>query len=388
VRRLALPALAALLLLAPPAAAAPDCEGAPFPTRTLLSGQGTLESVIVHPNNGSLYFSNENGLLRLESPTAEPVMHTLAEEPGGIAVLPHGWIIMGVGNSIPNGMVGDDTGPAGLIRINAKTGASTPYASGLSMANGLDRAPDGTFYASNDFGENIDRIRNGNTERGWAKVESGNGLVVDSTGRWLYVAQTFRPAAIQRVELTNPANVTPFAVAPSEDSAAGFDGMDRDAADNLFVAANGQGSIWKVTPDGRMCVLLRGLPPFPDGPSAVSVGAHGSEFGPENLYVVAFNGDVTEIQGVARPGRPPKLDIGVRPTATRVGRRTRFRVEIKANDAPVEGATVRLARTEATTNARGRAKLTWTFERRGKRRLKASRAGYRGARRPIRVARR
>ena len=90
-----------------------------------------------------------------------------------------------------------------------------PYASGLSMGNGVDRGPDGSFYASNDFGSNIDRIADGQTERGWAKVESGNGLQVDSTGKWLYVAQTFRPAAIQRVEIANPQNVTPFAVAPA-----------------------------------------------------------------------------------------------------------------------------------------------------------------------------
>ena len=84
--------------------------------------------------------------------------------------------------------------------------------------------------------------------------------------------------------------------------------MDRDAADNLFVAANAPGSIWKITPNAEMCVLLRGLPPFPDGPSAVAVGVHGSAFPPENLYVVAFNGDVTEIEGVAEPGHPAEAE--------------------------------------------------------------------------------
>jgi hypothetical protein len=385
VRRLALLALAALWLLAPPAAAAPDCPGGPFETRKLATGQGTLESVIVHPN-GKLYFTNASSLLRLDDPAAEPVVHAPAADPGGLAVLPYGTIVMGVGNTIANGMVGDQTGPSSLIKINPRSGRSEPYASGLSMGNGVDRGPDGSFYASNDFGSNIDRIRNGVTERGWAKVESGNGLQVDSTGRWLYVAQTFRPAAIQRVEIANPQNVTPFAVAPPEDSAAGFDGMDRDAADNLFVAANGAGSIWKVTPDAEMCVLLRGLPPFPDGPSAVSVGVHGSPFRPENLYVVAFNGDVTEIEGVAEPGRPPRLRLSVRPPATRTGERTRFEATVTANDAPVEGALVRLAGEEATTNRRGKARLTHKFKRTGKRRATASKAGFRPARKTIRVA--
>ena len=374
-----------LFLLAPPAAAAPDCPGGPFATRKLATGQGTLESVIVHPN-GRLYFTNEGALMRLDTPTGTPVVHTQAEAPGGMALLPFGGIIMGVGNSIANGTVGDQTGPSSLIRINPKTGSSRPYASGLSMGNGVDRGPDGSFYASNDFGSNIDRIRNGQTERGWAKVESGNGLQVDSTGRWLYVAQTFRPAAIQRVEIANPQNVTPFAVAPPEDVQAGFDGMDRDAADNLYVAANGAGSIWKVTPDAKMCVLLRNLPPFPDGPSAVAVGVHGSAFPPENLYAVAFNGDLIEIAGVAEPGLAPRLRLAIVPPATVARERTRFKIAVTANDYPVAGAVVRLAGREVTTGPRGKARLTRTFKRPGKRRASASRDGFRSVRRTIRVA--
>ena len=379
-----LTALAALLVLAPPAAAAPDCDGAPFETRTLASGQGTLESAIVHPN-GRLYFTNESGLLRLDNPTAEPVVHTLAEEPGGLAIEPDGTIVMGTGNSIANGTMGDETGPSSLIRIDPKTGESEPYASGLSMGNGVDRAPDGSIYASNDFGSNIDRIRNGETERGWASVQSGNGLQVDSTGKWLYVAQTFQPAAIQRVDLADPENVTPFAVAPAEDTAAGFDGMDRDPADNLYVAANGAGSVWKITPDAEMCVLLSGLPAFPDGPSAVAVGLHGTAFPPGNLYVVAFNGDVTEIAGVAEPGTVPKLTLKVRPRRTDVGERTRFRATVSSGGIRMEGAVVRLAGEEALTNVRGKARLTRRFDRAGKRRVTASKGGYRGARRKIRV---
>ena len=383
-RRSALLALASLCLLAPPAGAAPDCPGTPFGSRTVASGQGTLESAIVHPN-GKLYFTNESALLRMDSPTAEPVVHTEAEEPGGLAIEPDGTIVMGVGNTASNGSVGDQTGPSSLIRIDPVTGESEPYASGLSMGNGVDRGPDGAIYASNDFGSNIDRIVDGETERGWAKVQSGNGLQVDSTGKWLYVNQTFQPAAIQRIEIANPANITPFAVAPPEDMAAGFDGMDRDPVDNLYVAANGAGSIWKVTPEAEMCVLLRGLPPFPDGPSAVAVGLYGTPFPPENLYVVAFNGDVTEIAGVAEPGDVPQLSLRVRPRRTVAGQRTRFRAKVKAGGVAVEGAIVRLGGREATTDARGKAALERKFKRRGKRRAVASKGGYRSARRKVRV---
>lgn len=386
VRRLALFVFAGFSLLAPPATAAPDCEGGPFETRTLASAQGTLESAIVHPN-GSLYFTNESSLLRLDRPNGKPVVHTEAEEPGGLAIEPDGTIVMGVGNSVANGTMGDETGPSSLIRIDPVTGESEPHATGLSMGNGVDRGPDGAIYASNDFGSNIDRIVDGETERGWASVQSGNGLQVDSTGKWLYVNQTFQPAAIQRVEIANPENVTPFAVAPPEDASAGFDGMDRDPVDNLYVAANGAGSIWKVTPDAAMCVLVSGLPAFPDGPSAVAVGLYDTPFPPENLYVVAFNGDVTEVVGVAETGEVPPLRLSVRPRRTTAGERTRFRVKVTADGEPVQAATVRLAGREATTGERGKAVLRRKFKRTGKRRVVASKGGYRRARKRVRIAR-
>jgi gluconolactonase len=299
VRRLVLAAVA-LAVLAPDAAAAPDCDPPATPT-PLLTGQGTLESVIVDPR-GPLYFTNEKSLLRLDRPGGEARVVAEIEEPGGLAFDLAGNIVVGSGNSLQNGSVGDATGPAKLVRVDPQTGAVQEYATGLSMANGLVRGAGDTFYASNDGGANIDRIVEGQTQRGWARVQSGNGLAIDSGGRWLYVAQTFQPAAIQQVDLTDPGKVTPFVEAGPDDVQAGLDGMTRDAADRLLVTANGSGQVWRIEgAPPEICVLVRGLPGFPDGPSAVAVGRPGTPFAPENAYVVAFNGTLLELAGVATP---------------------------------------------------------------------------------------
>jgi len=296
---------AAALGPAAPAVAAPDCPGGEPATRTLLRGQGTLESVIVG-GRGRLYFTNEDSLLRLNRPGGRPKRLTRIADPGGLAFERHK-LIVGYGNNASNGSVGDETGPSGLYRVDPNTGAKRIYATGLSMANGLVRGRDGTFYASNDFGSNIDRIRNRRTERGWAQVESGNGLAIDRNGRYLYVAQTFRPAAVQRVDLRDPSKVTVYA-SDTGQPAAGLDGMARDAANRLFVAANGAGEIWRVAPGppARFCALLRGLPPFPDGPSAVAVGSRRGRFPATSLYVVTFGGAVIELRNVAVPPRRPR----------------------------------------------------------------------------------
>lgn len=400
-RRLVLTA-AVLLAFAPAArAAAPDCADA-AKANTLVEGQPTLESVAVDPL-GRLLFSTPTGLMILDRPGGEPRPFAPIEEPGGIVFDGAGHAIVGTGDSIQNGSMGDVTGPAGLVRVELTTGKVEPFASGLSMANGVARGPDGTIYSTNDFGSNVDRIEptGGEAERGWAKVRSGNGLEVDATGRWLFVAQTFQPAAIQQVDLRDPARVTPYVEADSDDTAAGLDGMTIDDAGRLYVVGNGSGEVWRVEgAPPRICKLLRGLPGFPDGPSDIALGRAGTPFPPENAYVVTFDGHVYELPGVARggdpfvpapdpglpndgssvaPEDPPRqeprraasLRVRVTPRIARAGRRTRFTITVERFAAPawrpVRGARVRFAGRTLRTNRAGRAITRRRFARPGRR---------------------
>ena len=99
--------------------------------------------------------------------------------------------------------------------------------------------------------------------------------MVDTTGRWLYVAQTFVPAAISRVEIADPTQVETWYTAPAADRRRVLDGLTRDAHDRLYVAANLGGEVWRVQEGGPGCVLAH-LPPL--GPSAVAFGS--AEAGP------------------------------------------------------------------------------------------------------------
>lgn len=288
------------LALAAPASAAPDpdCGNAPAP-KVLYSGQGVLESVIVG-KAGRLYFtarpSGQSGrVMKVGRPGARP--HVLAKDiegPGGMVWNDHK-LLVGYGDDVPHGTSGDDNPTAGLLALNAKTGASRLFAQGLGMANGVARGPDGTIFASNDFGKKLDRIRNGRVTHGWAEVNSANGLVVDRSGRYLYAAQTFQAPEIARVEIANPANVTTFAAGSPDNGTAVLDGMTRDRSGNLYVAANVGGQIWKVDRSGEICVLARGL----SNPSAVAFGRGERRFRGGNLYAVTFGGDVVMLPHAA-----------------------------------------------------------------------------------------
>ena len=268
----------------------------------LVSGRGQLESVIVD-DRGHLFFTDADAgeLLRMDKRGSEPrVLVSGIPAPGGLEFLPDGSLLVGYGDSAATAR--SDPPQAGLLRVDPKTGEQRPYASGLSMSNGVARGPDGAVYASNDLGPGVDRVLDGQVTLNWAAVESSNGLVVDSTGTWLYVAQTFVPSAISRVELADPTHVETWYTAPAADSSAILDGLTRDAHDRLYAAANLAGEVWRVKEGGPGCVLAH-LPPL--GPSSLAFGSapagpggRPQGLGRRNLYVVTFRGDLVQLKDV------------------------------------------------------------------------------------------
>ena len=194
----------ALATGAAPALAAPDCPGGPVTSRTLLSGQGTLESVITDARGPSVL--HERG----QPPPSrrawgQPVSSGRGGRAGGPGVRRRrqadrrlrqqrrqrlGWRrdrpsrsparrsrYRGAGGLRDRPVDGQRTGPRRPTAASTRATTSAP----TSIASATARP-----------------------SAGWATVESGNGLVVDSGGRYLYVAQTFRPAAIQRIDLQDP----------------------------------------------------------------------------------------------------------------------------------------------------------------------------------------
>jgi sugar lactone lactonase YvrE len=296
-------ALAALCICgyAGTAHAAPPCPTQPE-ARTLADLGSTLESIIAGPD-GRLYFTDagRGKLMMLAKPGAASRAVADVEDPGGLTFDADGSLLVGSGNSIPGGAIGNLIPMASLVRVDLATGKTELAYQGLAMANGLATGPDGAIYASDDAGIGIDRIQDGFVENRWATVVSSNGLVVDKAGEYLYAAQTFQPAAIVRIPLADPAAASTWVSAPLADIAAGPDGMTRDGFDRLYVAANGNGEIWRVNRRREVCRLATN-PAL--GPSALTFGrGRDGAFPRRNLYYVTFQGKLVELKGVLK-GRP------------------------------------------------------------------------------------
>jgi sugar lactone lactonase YvrE len=377
------------------AQALPDCS--PLPEkRTIVSGQGRLESVIADAR-GRLFFTDLTAarLLRLDGPGAEPkVLLTGINAPGGLAWNTDGGLVLGFNGSQANHAADGQEG--GLLRVDPETGQASEITRGMGMANGVVRGPDGAIYGSNNIAGNIDRVVAGRVEDDWAKVETPNGLAIDAAGRYLYAAQTFRPASIARIDLADPERVERFFEATTPpDIAGGPDGATIDAADRLHVAVNAAGEVWRFEPDGTGCALARGIM----NASALNWGGGAPGFPAENLYVVGFSGAVVELAratdrpppaGPPAPAEQPRLRLTVSPVRAvrRAVRRYRFTVTTAGADpARVSGATVRFGNRRASTDATGTATLAVRFFHPGLKRARASLGGFRSATVRVRIVR-
>ena len=388
-RALVLAVLAALA--SPPAASAlPDCPDLPQ-KRTILSGQGQLESIIADAKGRLFYTDIQSGgrLLRIDGPGAEPklLIQGIAGT-GGLAWDTDGSLVLGFNGSTQNAIADGTDG--GLMRVNPETGESTVLTRGMGQANGVVRGPDGAIYASNDFGHGIDRFAGGKLEDDWSEVQTPNGLVIDTAGRYMYAAQTFKPASVARIELANPANEEPYFEAAAADEPAGPDGMTRDDRDRLFLAVNAFGEAWRIDTDRTACRLATGI----GNASALNWGGGAPGFPAENLYVVGFSGVMVELAGATDrppPAGPPAsrsaLRLTVSPRRQPAKTLTAWGLRVTAGGAPVPGATVRLGGRRATTNADGVAKIAVRFFHPGIKRASASHPGYRRVVKTIRVLR-
>lgn len=279
----------ACALLCAPAQAAPDCAS-PLPAvQPLLPPQGQLESILTDAD-GRIYYTDTDlqAVRRLDGPGAAPV--TVASgiaAAGGMAWLPDDSLVVGSGNGVP-AFAAIVAPQAKLIRVDPQTGATSVYATGLSMANGVVAAADGTVYASIDFGLGIDRVPpgGGKAQVRWIKqAVTANGLALDRSGRWLYAVETFQPAGVVRFDLSAGARRERVVRAGVLDIAGGPDGMTLDPQDRPVLTAWLYGEVWRVNHDRSICVLARGL----TQPSAVAYAPDG------RLYVVAFDGTLAEV---------------------------------------------------------------------------------------------
>ena len=273
--------------------AAPVCPGAGQPVRLVGSVPGAALEGLTVDTRGRLYTTDilSGRVFRLDAPGAAPV--PIATVPGGGGAL--AWaspttLLVGFGAN-PSVIVGDVVRQAGIVRLDINTLASRVWVRGLSAANGMDVARNGTVYATNDFGTLIGRaFPNGAVQPDWASFPSANGAVLGRDDGFLYVSRTFVNPGVSRISTSNPRVVQSLLSTGPE---ATPDGLTLDSRDRPVVPFNATGEIVRINAPGSSCLLGR----TPGLASVLTYGQGDRGFASGRLFRAGFDGRIYEVPG-------------------------------------------------------------------------------------------
>ncbi|MFE3259408.1 SMP-30/gluconolactonase/LRE family protein [Nocardia sp. NPDC059229] len=286
---------------AAPASAAPVCPGAGQPTAVVASLPGAaLEGLTIDPAGRAFVADLVSGqVFRIDAPGAPavPIAKVPSGGAGALAWLPDGRLLVGYGAD-PRVFVGDALRQAGIVTVDPDTGAVTPFATGLSAADGMDVAHDGTVYATNDFGSLVGRVYpNGMVQPNWASFPSANGAVLDQDDSYLYVSRTFVNPGVSRIPTNAPWAPQSLLDLSGGDLLAAPDGLTLDSLERPVLPFNSSGQVVRIDAPGQYCVLGSG----PQLTSEVQYGRGGQGFSAGRLFGITFSGMVYEIPGGFEP---------------------------------------------------------------------------------------
>ncbi|WP_194819714.1 SMP-30/gluconolactonase/LRE family protein [Nocardia sp. XZ_19_385] len=278
---------------APSASAALVCPGGGQPAVQVAALPGTaLEGLTVDARGRAFTTDLLSGrVYRIDAPGAPAVPIATVPSGGGgaLAWSPDGALLVGYGADA-RVLAGDSLRHAGIVRVDPDTGATSPYAAGLSAANGMDVAADGIVYATNDFANLIGRVYPGGVvQADWANLPSANGAVLSSDDEYLYVSRTFVDPGVSRIPVGRPNAPQSLLDLPG----AAPDGLTLDSLDRPVVPLNTSGQILRIDGPGQSCLLGTSGAMT----SVVSYGRGTGGFGAGRLFGATFTGAIFEIPG-------------------------------------------------------------------------------------------
>jgi hypothetical protein len=312
-------AAAAAGAAAPAAGAAVD-PCARWGDRVVAEGLGSLENVESDARGGLLVSASyQDAIVRITRDGKSRVLVPDITSPGGLRVRA-GVLWFTTGNAFASGLADRPDGT--IERFDLRTRKRTVFARNIIMPNGFVFLPNGNALTSRDAGGPpaiyVVPRRHPAQHRAWAQTDDSNGMVVDPSGRYVYVNQTFKfESPVLRIPIANPSKIEVLA---EVGSALGLDDMTIDRDGILYLAANAGSEIIRLNPrTKRACAIAGGVDAGWRNTSAVKFGC-GAGWTSDHLFAVGFDGVVHELtppaggphprgdcrDHFARPKRPPR----------------------------------------------------------------------------------
>ena len=191
----------------------------------------------------------------------------------------------------------------GIVWRVTPEGDKSVVGTGIGDPNFVLVLEDGSFLVSDDATNEIFKVdKDGKTELFTTVVDHPNGLVLSRDGDLLYIAQIFKgihPIVVDnrvwalKLENGRPQG-EPKVVATTGERGAN-DGLAMDSSGRVYIAANGGGKIWRLTPEtGELQLIAEKMP----GVASLAFGQ--GDFDHHALYATS-----------TRTGRVWKVHVGV-----------------------------------------------------------------------------
>ncbi|UCC72915.1 MAG: SMP-30/gluconolactonase/LRE family protein [Gemmatimonadota bacterium] len=234
----------------------------PVAPTVLVEGEFSRCEGIAFNGEGDLYVAGDRALWRVST---DGEVAKIAELYSNLGLAPIGDRDILMADFGPTNRFNHGPNDDGIVwRITPEGEKTRVVDGGIGDPNFVLVRPDGSFFVSDDATDEIFLV---DTERRIAlftdAIGHPNGLALSADGSTLYVAQIFvslRPLVIDDrvwalpLQDGQPAGA-PEVIARLGERAAN-DGLAIDELGRIYVAANGQGIIWRIDPATRETVLI------------------------------------------------------------------------------------------------------------------------------------
>jgi len=252
----------ALCATAPCATALADAPDFPVAAELLVDGVFNRCEGIAFNGEGRLFVAGNSAACRVDVDGTVTRLTGLYTNLGMAAIGERDVLVADFG---PTNAFNHGPNDDGIVWRVTPEGEKTVVGSAMGDPNALLVRADGSFLVSDDATDEIFLVSpDGETSLFTDAIDHPNGMVLSRDGRTLYVAQIFesigpivpddRIWALPLDETGMPAGDPTVAGRTAEDGAP--DGLAMDALGRIYVAANGEGRVYRLDPETGERVLI------------------------------------------------------------------------------------------------------------------------------------
>ena len=239
-----------------------------FPVKPTALVRGTFNRSegIAFNGEGDLYVTANSALWRIST---EGEATRITDLYSNLGLAPIGERDVLVADFGPTNAFDHGKNDDGIVWRVTPEGEKRVAAKGIGDPNFILVLENGSFLGSDDATNEIFMVdRNGTVSLFTTAVNHPNGMVISPDGATLYVAQIFqgiRPIIIDNrvwaLELENGRpKGKPRVVARTGERGAN-DGLAMDSVGRIYIAANGEGKIWRLDPQsGKLDLIAENMP--------------------------------------------------------------------------------------------------------------------------------